>query len=90
MRKILVVVVAAAISGALAGQAPAQGIGRVLHAITDPGDAHRHAEEAHRAGRHDEELYWQHYEAGLHEERAHQRGRPGEERYWHEYGGGLR
>ena len=88
MRKILIVAVAAAISGALAARAPAQGEG--LHGITDPGDAHRHADEAHRAGRHDEELYWQRYEAGLHEQRANQRGRHAEERYWHEYEGGLR
>ena len=90
MRNLLIIAVAAVLSGALAPQAPAQSIGQILHAITDPGDAQRRAEEAHRGGRHDEELYWQRYEAGLHEQRAHERGRAAEEHYWHEYGAGVR
>lgn len=90
MRKLLIIAVAGVVSGALAPQAPAQDIGRIVHAITDPSDAHRRAEEARRGGHHDDELYWRRYEAGLHEQRAHEDRRPGEERYWHEYGTGLR
>jgi hypothetical protein len=90
MRKLVIAGLAAVVSAMLAPQAPAQSLGRVLHAITDPDEAHRYAEEAHRDRRPDEERYWQRYQAGLYEQRAHERGHSAEERYWHDYSSGLR
>src|SRR5580692_11596534 len=90
MRTGLVIGLAALVSAALMPQAKAQDLGRILHAITEPDDARRYEEQAHRNGRPDEERYWQRYGAGLHEQQARQHGRPDEERYWHQYGEGLR
>jgi hypothetical protein len=90
MRVLLLIGFAGLVTAALISQAPAQDLRRILHAITEPDEAHRYEEQAHRNGRPDEERYWQRYHAGLQEQRAHQHGRPGEERYWHRYGEGLR
>jgi hypothetical protein len=90
MRTLLMIGVAGLATAALIPQAPAQDLGRILHAITEPDEAHRYEEQAHRNGRPDEERYWQRYSAGLHEQQARERGRPDEERYWHRYGDGLR
>jgi hypothetical protein len=90
MRTLPMIALAGLVTVALIPQAPAQGLGKILHAITDPNEAHRYEEQAHQNGRPDEEHYWQRYGAGLHEQQAHQNGRPDEERYWHQYGAGLR
>ena len=90
MRTLLMIGLAGLVTTALIPQAQAQGLGKVLHAITDPDEAHRYEEQARHNGRPDEERYWQRYGAGLHEQRAHQAGRFDEERYWHQYGAGLR
>jgi hypothetical protein len=90
MRTLLMIGFASLAAVALIPQAPAQDLGRVLHAITEPDEARRYEEQAHRNGRPDEERYWQRYSAGLHEQQAHRSGRPEEERYWHQYGEGLR
>ena len=50
---------------ALIPQAPAQDLGRVLHAITEPDEARRYEEQAHRNGRPEEERYWHQYGEGL-------------------------
>jgi hypothetical protein len=100
MRTLLMIGLAGLIIMVLTPQVPAQDLNRVLHAITDPHDAQRYEEQAHRGGRPDEERYWHQYGAGLQtqrydeqarrsEERAHKAGRPDEERYWHEYRAGL-
>jgi hypothetical protein len=77
----------------LASQAPAQDLGRVLRAITEPDDARRYEEQAHRNGRPDEERYWQRYGAGLQaqrgEEQAHRNGNRDQERYWQQYRSGM-
>lgn len=75
---------------ALAPQLRAQDLGRILHTIIDPDEAHRYEQRAHDNGRWEEERYWQRYGAGLREQHAHQTGHPDEERYWHRYGEGLR
>jgi len=90
MRTLLTIGLAGLVTAALIPQAPAQDLSRILHGITEPDEAHRYEEQAHRNGRPDEERYWQRYGAGLHEQQAHQNGRPDEERYWHQYGTGLR
>ena len=90
MRTLLMIGLAGVATAVLIPQASAQNLGRILHAITDPGEARRYEEQAHRSGRPDEEHYWQRYGAGLHEQQAHRSGRPEEERYWHQYGAGLR
>jgi hypothetical protein len=89
MRALLMIGLAGLATVALMPQAPAQNLGRIIRAITEPNEAHRYEEQAHRNRRPDEERYWQRYGAGLHEQRAHQNGRPEEERYWHQYGAGL-
>jgi hypothetical protein len=90
MRTLLSIGFAGLLTAALIPQAPAQDLRRILHAVTEPDEAHRYGEEAHRNGRPDEERYWQRYHAGLQEQRAHQNKRAEEERYWHQYGAGLR
>jgi len=90
MRILSMIALASFVTVASIPQAPAQNLGKILHAITEPDEADRYAEQAHRNRRADEERYWQRYSAGLHEQRAHQNGRPDEERYWHQYGEGLR
>jgi hypothetical protein len=90
MRTLLLIGFAGLITAALIAQAPAQDLRRILHAVTEPDEAHRYGEEAHRNGRPDEERYWQRYHAGLQEQRARQNRRPDEERYWHQYHQGLR
>jgi hypothetical protein len=90
MRTLLMIGLAGLATAALIPQSPAQDLGRIIHAITEPNDARRYEEQAHRSGRPDEERYWQRYGAGLHEQQAHQGGRRDEERYWHQYGEGLR
>ncbi len=90
MRTLLMIGLAGRATVALIPRAPAQDLGRIIHAVTEPDDAHRYEEQARRNGRPDEERYWQRYGAGLHEQQAHRSGRPEEERYWHQYGAGLR
>jgi len=90
MRTLLMVLLAGVLTTASLSRASAQNLGQILHAITDPGEAQRYADQAHRDGRPDQELYWQRYGAGLQEQRAHQNGNLEEERYWHRYGEGLR
>lgn len=90
MRLLLMICLASLVTATSIPQAPAQDVRRILHAITEPDEAHRYEEQAHRNGRPDEERYWQRYHAGLQEQRAHRNRRPEEERYWHQYGEGLR
>jgi hypothetical protein len=90
MRTLLMVLLAGLITATSIPRAPAQNLGQILHAITDPNEAQRYADQAHRDGRPDQELYWQRYGAGLNEQRAHQNGNLAEERYWHQYSEGLR
>jgi len=77
----------------LAPPAPAQNLNRVLQAITEPAEAHRYEEQAHRNNRPDEERYWQRYGAGLQaqraEEQAHRSGNQNQERYWQQYRAGM-
>jgi hypothetical protein len=90
MRTLAMIGFAGLVTAAAMPSVHAQTLGRILHAITEPDEAHRYEEQAHRNHRPDEERYWQRYAAGLHEQRAHREGRAEEERYWHEYGAGLR
>ena len=90
MRTLLMVLLASLATATSMPQAPAQNLSKILHAITEPDEAHRYEEQARRNRRPEEERYWQRYHAGLQEQRAHQRGRPEEEHYWHRYGEGLR
>ena len=90
MRTALIMGVAISGAVALAPQVRAQDLGRILHAIIEPDEAHRYEQRAHDNGRLDEERYWQRYGAGLREQRAHQNGQLEQERYWHRYGEGLR
>jgi hypothetical protein len=90
MRTLLMILLASLVTATSIPQASAQNLGQILRAITEPDDAHRYEEQAHRNGRPGEERYWQRYGAGLHEQRAHQNRRPDEERYWHQYHEGLR
>jgi hypothetical protein len=93
MRALLMIGLAGLITVALTPRAPAQDLGRILHAITEPDEAHRYEEQAHRNGRPNEEHYWHQYGASLqaqrYEEQAHRNGRPDEEHYWHDYRQGL-
>jgi hypothetical protein len=66
MRTMLMIGLAGVIAVALTPpRVQAQDLGRVLHAITDPHEAQRYEEQAHRSGRVDEEHYWHRYGAGL-------------------------
>jgi hypothetical protein len=90
MRTLLMIGLASLVTATTIPQTRAQDLGRIFHGITEPYEARRYEEQAHRNGRQDEERYWQRYGSGLQEHRAHQNGRQEEERYWHRYGEGLR
>jgi hypothetical protein len=93
MRALLMIGFAGLMTATLAPQASAQGMKQILQAITEPAEAHRYEEQAHRSGRPDEERYWQRYGAGLQaqrgEERAHRNGNQDQERYWQQYRSGM-
>jgi hypothetical protein len=90
MRMLMMIGLASLVTATTIPQTRAQDLGRIFHGITEPNEARRYEEQAHRNGRQDEERYWQRYGSGLQEHRAHQNGRQEEERYWHRYGEGLR
>jgi hypothetical protein len=70
MRTMLMIGLAGVIAVALTPpQAKAEDSRGILHAITDPHEAQRYEENAHRMGRPDEEHYWHQYGAGLHDRR---------------------
>lgn len=73
MRTLLMIGLAGVITVALTpAHLQAQDLGRVVHAITDPHEAQRYEEQAHRNGRQDEERYWHDYGVGL-QQQQHER-----------------
>ncbi len=66
MRGLLIVIgLAGVIAATAAPSAPAADLGKIVHAITDPHEAQRYEEQAHRNNRPDEERYWHQYGQGL-------------------------
>jgi hypothetical protein len=56
---------------AFAPQLRADNLGQIVHAITDPAEAHRYELRAHEQGRPDEERYWHQYGEGLRQQHDH-------------------